>query len=89
AIGHANVGEEAIRWGRYAEAAARLDRSLALSERFELLDYLGSIASVRTRLDWATGAWTGLAERAARLSDDDLGMRLRDRAAAALVAGLL
>ncbi|MEU2250663.1 AAA family ATPase [Streptomyces sp. NPDC019224] len=89
AIGHANVGEEAIRWGRYAEAAARLDRSLALGERFELLDYLGSIASVRTRLDWATGAWAGLAERAARLSDDDLGMRLRDRAVAALVAGLL
>ncbi|WP_338702565.1 AAA family ATPase [Streptomyces sp. Q6] len=88
AIGHGNVGEEAMQWGCHAEAGARLDRALAVAERFELLDHLDIIASLRLRLDWLTGAWTGLAERAARLSDDH-GVRQRERCAAALVVGLL
>ncbi|MGW7572319.1 hypothetical protein ACWGJV_39500, partial [Streptomyces tendae] len=70
AIGHTNVGEEAMRWGRYDEARARLARSLALAERYELPDYRDSIASSQAHLDWFTGAWAGLAERVARLVDD-------------------
>ncbi|MFE9609071.1 ATP-binding protein [Streptomyces sp. NPDC006012] len=89
AIGHTNVGEEATRWGRYDEARARLARAGALAERHQLLDYLDSIASSRAHLDWFTGAWSGLAERTARLVDDDSGVRLKDRSEAALVAGLL
>lgn len=88
-IGHTNVGEEATRWGHYEEAGARLARARTLAERHQLLDYLDSIASSRAHLDWFTGAWSGLAERAARLIDDDTGVRLKDRCEAALVAGLL
>ncbi|MDX2706419.1 AAA family ATPase [Streptomyces sp. PA03-6a] len=89
AIGHTNVGEEATRWGRYDEARARLATAQALAERHQLLDYLDSIASSRAHLDWFTGAWPGLAERTARLVDDDGGVRLKDRCEAALVAGLI
>ncbi|MGW0299205.1 helix-turn-helix transcriptional regulator [Streptomyces anthocyanicus] len=89
AIGHTNVGEEAMRWGRYDEARARLARSLALAERYELPDYRDSIASSQAHLDWFTGAWAGLAERVARLVDDESGVRLKDRCEAALVAGLV
>ncbi|MFJ3672440.1 ATP-binding protein [Streptomyces sp. NPDC090106] len=88
-VGHANVSEEATRWGRYAEGRARLARAQVLAERHQLLDYLDSIASSRAHLDWFSGAWSGLAERAARLVDDDSGVRLKDRCEAALVAGLL
>ncbi|MDX3071108.1 helix-turn-helix transcriptional regulator [Streptomyces sp. NPDC088354] len=89
AVGHTNVGEEAMRWGRYEEARSRLAKASALAERHEFLEYLASIASSRAHLDWFTGAWTGLAERAARLVDDDEGVRLKDRCEAALVAGLI
>ncbi|MFE4551374.1 ATP-binding protein [Streptomyces sp. NPDC056785] len=89
AIGHTNVGEEATRWGRYEEARIRLGKARTLAERHQLLDYLDSIASSRAHLDWFTGAWSGLAERAARLVDDDGGVRLKDRCEAALVVGLL
>ncbi|MFJ7495150.1 ATP-binding protein [Streptomyces sp. NPDC097727] len=88
AMGHTNVGEAAMRWGRYEEATARLTRSLTLAERHQLLDYLDSIASSRAHLDWFTGAWAGLADRMARLTEDD-GVRLKDRCEAALVTGLL
>ncbi|GGJ29333.1 helix-turn-helix transcriptional regulator [Streptomyces brasiliensis] len=88
-VGHTNVGEAAMRWGRIDEAEARLAKAQTLAERHELLSYLDSIASSRAHLDWFTGAWTGLAERAARLIDDEDRVRLKDRCEAALVAGLL
>lgn len=89
AVGHTNVGEEAMRWGRYEEATSRLAKASAIAERHEFLEYLASIASSRAHLDWFTGAWTGLADRSARLVDDDDGVRLKDRCEAALVAGLI
>ncbi|MEU6602546.1 helix-turn-helix transcriptional regulator [Streptomyces flaveolus] len=88
AVGHANIGEEAMRWGRYDEARVRLTQAQALAERHQLMDYLDSIASSRAHLDWFAGAWSGLAERTARLIDDD-AVRLKDRCEAALVAGLI
>ncbi|MFD4611828.1 helix-turn-helix transcriptional regulator [Streptomyces sp. NPDC058440] len=89
AIGHTNVGEEAMRWGRYDEARSRLAKASALAERHEFLEYLASIASSRAHLDWFTGAWAGLADRAVRLVNDEDGVRLKDRCEAALVAGLI
>jgi DNA-binding CsgD family transcriptional regulator len=89
ATGHTNVGEEAMRWGRYGEARTRLARSLALAERHGLAGHLDSIASSTAHLDWFTGTWEGLADRVARLLDDDSGVRLKDRCEAALVAGLI
>ncbi|CAL9646002.1 ATP-binding protein [Streptomyces sp. enrichment culture] len=88
AIGHANVGEAAMRWGRYDEARTRLARAQTLAERHQLLDYLDTIASSRAHLDYYTGAWSGLAERTASLAAAD-GVRLKDRCEAALVAGLI
>ncbi|MFC0504913.1 helix-turn-helix transcriptional regulator [Micromonospora costi] len=88
AIGQTNVGEAAMRWGRYDEARARLAKALALVEKHELLGHAGSVASTQAHLDWFTGAWSGLADRVAALLDDD-GVRLKDRAEAALVAGLI
>lgn len=88
AIGHTNVGEEAMRWGLFDEARARLAKASELAERHEFLEYLASIASSRAHLDWFSGAWEGLADRVARLIDDD-GVRLKDRSEAALVAGLI
>lgn len=79
AVGHTNVGEEAMRWGRYGEAQVRLARSLALAEKHELPEYLDSIASSQAHLDWFTGTWTGLDDRVARLAADDHGVRLKDR----------
>ncbi|MEU4096320.1 AAA family ATPase [Streptomyces sp. NPDC026673] len=89
AIGHTNVGEEAMRWGLFDEARVRLAKAAELAERHEFPEYLASIASSRTHLDWFSGAWEGLADRAARLTDDDGGVRLKDRSEAALVAGLI
>lgn len=88
AIGHTNIGEAAMRWGRYGEARRRLARALALAEDHQLLGHFGSIASTAAHLDWFTGAWAGLPERVAALLDDD-GVRLKDRCEAALVAGLI
>ncbi|WP_432042549.1 ATP-binding protein [Streptomyces cadmiisoli] len=88
ALGHANAGEVAMRWGRYDEAAARFAKARALAERYELLGTLDGITSTGVHLAWFTGAWTGLADRAAGLVDDD-GVRLKDRCEAALVAGLM
>ncbi|MFH9330042.1 helix-turn-helix transcriptional regulator [Streptomyces althioticus] len=87
-IGHANVGEAAMRWGRYDEARTRLARARTLAERHQLLDYLDSVASSLAHLDWFVGAWSGLAERAARLGVAD-AVRLKDRCEAALVEGLI
>ncbi|MFI5998475.1 ATP-binding protein [Streptomyces sp. NPDC051362] len=88
AAGHTNLGEAAMRWGRYGEAKARLAKARALTERYELLDYLNSIASSQLHLDWFTGAWSGLASRTAQLIDDYDRVRLKDRCEASLVAGL-
>ncbi|MGS2615316.1 helix-turn-helix transcriptional regulator [Micromonospora sp. LZ34] len=89
AIGQTNVGEAAMRWGRYDEARTRLAKALALVEKHDLLGNVGSIASTQAHLDWFSGAWAGLAERVAELVDDDDGVWLKDRAEAALVAGLI
>ncbi|MEV7996167.1 hypothetical protein AB0O67_31030 [Streptomyces sp. NPDC086077] len=65
------------------EARARLATAQALAERHDLVDYLDSVASSKAHLDWFTGAWAGLAERAARLLDDEDRVRLKDRCEAA------
>ncbi|MEU0374129.1 AAA family ATPase [Streptomyces sp. NPDC006283] len=89
ATGHMNVGEAAIRWGRYDEATAQLAKAQALAERYELLGLLDGIAVTAAHLDWFTGAWAGHVDRAARLVNDGDRVRLQDRCEIALVAGLI
>lgn len=86
--GHLNIGNEAMAWGRYPEAARRLAKALDLAERHQYLRYRGWIRVTRLHLDWLVGDWDGLAERTASLADDD-DLDAIPRMEAALVGTLL
>ncbi|WP_055587404.1 helix-turn-helix transcriptional regulator [Streptacidiphilus griseoplanus] len=64
-----NVGDAAMRWGRYAEARVRLTRAVDVAGRHDL--QVLRIMSLVTllRLDYLTGARQGLAERADHWAD--------------------
>ncbi|RJL34511.1 ATP-binding protein [Bailinhaonella thermotolerans] len=64
-----NLGDLATRWGRYGEARARLDRALELAERFGYPRYREMADVYRLRLDWLTGRWDGLRERAREVAE--------------------
>jgi hypothetical protein len=85
-VGYLNMGDAAIRWGRYGEARRWLT---AAREQDDARDYpriRDAIGVDVARLDWCTGAWAGLAERAAALTESDFGqVRLEAR----LIAGQL
>jgi DNA-binding CsgD family transcriptional regulator len=81
-----NIGEAAITWGRYTDARRRLEHATALAERYDSTRLRGSALAALAHLDWLTGAWRGLAERAAALAADG---EVFDRLRAGLVGGLL
>jgi DNA-binding CsgD family transcriptional regulator len=83
-----NLSDAALLWGRYAEARQRLAKGWELVERHQYLLMRGMFLGTRARLDWLTGAWNGLAVRAAEIADDEDGLPLT-RAEATLVAGLV
>jgi DNA-binding CsgD family transcriptional regulator len=85
---HLNIGDQALRWGRYDEAAWRLDQALDLARTHDYQRMHGEAAVTRMQLDWLTGAWDGLAGRAATLARDD-DLHLLTRLEADLVVGLL
>lgn len=63
-----NIGDAAMRWGRYGEARHRLNAGhrSAVEQGYLRLRDMG--ASTLIHLDWHTGAWNGLAERADALA---------------------
>ncbi|MFJ4184793.1 LuxR C-terminal-related transcriptional regulator [Kitasatospora sp. NPDC089509] len=66
-----NAADATLWLGRYEDSRAFLDRSAALAERHRAGPHVAhGIRSVRLLLDWATGRWTGLADRAAELVAD-------------------
>lgn len=67
--GHLNLGDHAIRWGRYREAGEHLERALSLAGRYEYVRLHQLILGGRAHLDWFTGNWAGLADRAGSLTD--------------------
>jgi DNA-binding CsgD family transcriptional regulator/tetratricopeptide (TPR) repeat protein len=86
ALGRANVGGAAMQWGRYDEARRQLDDALRIAGRYDYMRLHDGILVTLAHLDWLTGAWTGLTERAETLAGlDDPLLRLD----AMLVAGLL
>ena len=74
-------------WGRYDEARMRLGIALEMAEDHQYARYSTLIRANQTHLDWATGNWDGLAERARPLADGHDGVPVRLEAV--LVAGLL
>jgi len=60
-----NIGSSAMRWGRYSEAQDRLTTSadVAGRHRYQRLREFANVT--RIHLDWFTGAWDRLADRAA------------------------
>jgi DNA-binding CsgD family transcriptional regulator/tetratricopeptide (TPR) repeat protein len=83
-----NIGDMAMLWGRYDEARRRLEKALALAERHQYLRYQSAAQVTRAHLDWLTGAWDGLAERAAALASPEDILPLA-RLESLLVTGLL
>jgi DNA-binding CsgD family transcriptional regulator/tetratricopeptide (TPR) repeat protein len=65
-----NLGDLAIRWGRYEEAARHLARALSLAEAHRHLRLRENALVTQAHLAWLTGRWTGLARRAIGLASD-------------------
>ncbi|MEV6898637.1 AAA family ATPase [Amycolatopsis sp. NPDC051372] len=64
-----NYGDAALQWGRYADARAKLTRSVELAERQGLQRLRDMGLATLIRLDWLTGSWQGLASRVAEFAD--------------------
>lgn len=69
--GGLNIGHMAMMWGRYPEASRRLARALDLAGRHQYWRYHAMILGTQAHLEWFTGAWHGLSERAASLSHSE------------------
>jgi DNA-binding CsgD family transcriptional regulator len=71
ARGHLNIGSMAMLWGRNAEARRRLTWAAQLADRYGYLRHGSMALAALTHLDYLTGAWAGLAERAASFVSDE------------------
>jgi DNA-binding CsgD family transcriptional regulator/tetratricopeptide (TPR) repeat protein len=89
----ANLGDNATMWGRYADARRWLSRALEMAERYQYLRYRDGILGNLAHLDWFTGQWTGLADRAVSLAEKvpatHSEIQLASRLDPVLVLGLL
>lgn len=61
-----NTGDVAITWGRYDDARRRLRRAVDRSAEHGSPRLGDLAAATMAHLDWFTGVWAGLADRAAR-----------------------
>ncbi|HEY1915554.1 MAG TPA: AAA family ATPase [Streptosporangiaceae bacterium] len=86
--GNLNVGDQAMVWGRYAEAGKRLATALELAETHQYPRVRYEVITTLLHLDWLTGAWRGLAERTEAIIGDS-GLAQAVQFEAGLVAGLL
>jgi DNA-binding CsgD family transcriptional regulator len=87
--GHLNVGHMALIWGRYPEARRALTLAIGLAEKYQYRKLRGVGQVTLTQLDWLTGAWDGLADRAGTLAGDEELLQPVSRLAPAMVTGLL
>lgn len=86
--GWLNTGDGAMRWGRYDEARQRLDTALRLTRKHDYPRvHVGTLVTL-AHLDYYTGNWAGLRERAAALADLD-DIHPHTWMEAVLVVGLL
>jgi DNA-binding CsgD family transcriptional regulator len=66
-----NVGSAAMRWGRYREARSRLTAAADIARRHRQQRVRDLAVASLVRLDWFTGAWNGLEQRARRWAELD------------------
>ncbi|GAA1877910.1 LuxR family transcriptional regulator [Asanoa iriomotensis] len=71
ARGNANLAEAAMQWGRYDEARYRITLASRLARTHGYQRLQDQCQSINLRLDWFTGAWDGLADRATALAGLD------------------
>jgi DNA-binding CsgD family transcriptional regulator len=83
---YSNFGEAAMLWGRHAEARRNLEHAAGLADRHGYIHLQERTAASLAHLDWLTGAWPGLAQRAASMADETLWAPARLEAM--LVSGL-
>ncbi|HEX6444010.1 MAG TPA: AAA family ATPase, partial [Streptosporangiales bacterium] len=69
-VAHANMGEVAMVWGRYADARAHLDRAAELARRYDYRRVGENINATSLRLRFRTGDWHGLAGEARALAEN-------------------
>lgn len=65
------TGDAAMRWGRYGDARRRAGAALEVADRHDFLRLHGNALRSLAHLDWLTGAWSGLAERAMALAGQE------------------
>ena len=69
ARGELNLGDAALRWGRYDEARRRLTSAAEIAGRHGYQVVRAAALVTLLRLDYLAGAWPGLAERAQEWAD--------------------
>ena len=72
ARGCLNIGEVAMRWGRYDEARRRLTAAVEMASEYGYSHQRHLVLMTLAHLDWFTGAWAGLADRVNALADLDV-----------------
>ncbi|GAB3142965.1 LuxR family transcriptional regulator [Micromonospora sonneratiae] len=87
-VAHLNVGDAAMKWGRYPGSGRWLATARRLAEEYEQVRIRDLIDSTQLHLDWFTGAWDRLAERAAALASRD-DLHPVSRLEPVMVSGLL
>ncbi len=68
---NANIGTGALIWGRYPEAQHHLAAAMTLAEAEQSARLRYNVLLEQANLDWFTGRWDGLAQRAAELAEAD------------------
>ncbi|MFJ5195288.1 ATP-binding protein [Streptomyces sp. NPDC088394] len=88
-VSRLNIGHMALIWGKYPEARGALTLGVRLADTYQYrkLHRLGQVTLAH--LDWLTGAWDGLADRAGSLAGDEQLLQPVSRLAPAMVTGLL
>jgi DNA-binding CsgD family transcriptional regulator len=61
AVGCVNIGNAAMRWGRYEQARLRLTAALRLADQHDYLRVRHATQVTLAHLDWFIGDWSGLA----------------------------
>jgi DNA-binding CsgD family transcriptional regulator/tetratricopeptide (TPR) repeat protein len=85
---HLNIGDAAMKWGHYAEAGRRLAKALDQSSSRGYARIHDQAQATQAHLDWFTGAWEALAERAGSVAGNE-DVQPVTRLEGILVSGLL